>query len=639
MSKIINKIIWIFILILSISTLNVYAKDNCDKNAIKIKSITSEKIEGVVELSKPKQEDNSIKLDLQMKEVGDNIIYETVIKNESNEDYYLNDNSIQLNSSYFDCKIISDDKLTIIKPNQETKLKFKISYKKEVEDNKFKDNKYEDDQAIVLKFEDKRPSLLSNPLTKRNLIKIVITLFLITGITIYTIKNKKKAKYLLIIGITLIPLSINALCKVELNINTHIIINKGNPCTYDGELTPGVEYTKGNFTYRYMEEFYYEPYEPSIPHAPNPDYIMKPVGSPDGEVLSWNEMSVEGWGARYTPGVEDTPDNNTMCTEINNKPIVSLAYLFGGTDIYENIKIDLVDTSRITNMKGMFSYTNITPSNLNNFSTVSAMDMSGMFQSSKATSLDLSNFNTINVTNMSGMFSVSQAATLDLSSFDTSNVTDMSGMFSRSQATSLNLSSFNTSNVTDMSGMFSESQATTLNLTSFDTSNVTDMRYMFSGSHATSLDLSSFDTSKVTDMSGVFYGNHATTLNLTSFDTSNVTDMRYMFSGSHATSLDLSSFDTSKVTDMREMFSYSKATSLDLTSFDTSNVTNMSYMFASSNATSLDLSSFDTSNVTNMGSMFNWCHATTGYAKTQDDADKFNNTGYKPSNLTFVVKG
>ena len=331
MSKIINKIIWIFILILSISTLNVYAKDNCDKNAIKIKSITSEKIEGVVELSKPKQEDNSIKLDLQMKEVGDNIIYETVIKNESNEDYYLNDNSIQLNSSYFDCKIISDDRLTIIKPNQETKIKFKISYKKEVEDNKFKDNKYEDDQAIVLKFEDKRPSLLSNPLTKRNLIKIVITLFLITGITIYTIKNKK-TKYLGLIGITLIPLSINALCKVELNINTHIVINKGNPCYFEGELTPGVEFTKGNFTYRYMEEYYYEPYEPSIPHAPNPDYIMKPVGSPDEVVLSWNEIPVVGWGVRYTPVVEDTPDNNTMCTEINNKPIVSLAYLFGGTD-------------------------------------------------------------------------------------------------------------------------------------------------------------------------------------------------------------------------------------------------------------------------------------------------------------------
>ena len=663
MDKIINKTVWIMILFLIISINNVYAKDNCDKNAIKIKSITSEKIEGVVELSKPKQEDNSIKLDLQMKEVGDNIIYETVIKNESNEDYYLNDNSIQLNSSYFDCKIISDDKLTIIKPNQETKIKFKISYKKEVEDNKFKDNKYEDDQAIVLKFEDKRPSLLSNPLTKRNLIKIVITLFLITGITIYIIKNKKSAKYLILIGITLIPISINALCKVELNINTHIVINKGNPCYFEGELTPGVEFTKGNFTYHYMEEFYYEPYETSTSQAPNPDYIMKPVGSPDGEVLSWNEMPVEGWGVRYTPEVEDTT-NNTMCTAINNIPIVSLSYLFSGTDVDENIKIDLVDTSRITNMKGMFSYTNITPSNLNNFSTNNANNMFEMFQSNSATTLDLSSFDTRNVTDMSYMFSDSKATNLDLSSFDTSKVTNMNRMFSGSQATSLNLSSFNTSNVTDMGGMFDSSKATSLNLNSFDTSKVTNMSSMFSRSQAIVLDLSSFDTSNVTDMSSMFYSSHATTLNLTSFNTSNVTDMNNMFSGSHATSLDLSSFDTGKVTDMSSMFDSSHATTLDLSSFNTSNVTNMFKMFDSSKATSLDLNSFDTSKVTNMNGMFsesqaivldlssfdtsnvtdinsmlNWCHATTGYAKTQADADRLNNSSrFKPSNLTFIVK-
>ena len=691
MSKISNKIIWIFLLILSISTVNVYAKDNCDKNAIKIKSITSDNIEGVVELSKPSYEDNFINLDIQMKEVGDNIIYEAVIKNTSDEDYYLNDNSIQLNSSYFDCEIISDDKLTIIKPNQERKVKIKISYKKEVEEDKFKDNKYEDNQAIILKFEDKSQDLLSNPLTKNNLIRIVITLFLITGITIYTIKNKK-TKYIVLIGITLIPLSINALCKVELNINTHIVINKGNPCTYDGELTPGVEFTKGNFTYHYMQEFYYTYTQPYLPvHAPNPDYIINPVGSPYVEVKKWTTISDDGWGVRYTPGVENTTENNRMCTEINNKPIVSLSYMFAGIQADENLKIDLMDTSRVKDMKGTFSYTNITPSNLSNFSTINTENMSSMFHSNSATSLDLSSFDTSNVTNMSHMFYTSKATTLDLSSFDTSNVIDMSYMFLESQVTSLDLSSFDTGNVTNMKSMFYNSKATTLDLSSFDTSKVTDMSYMFSGSQVTSLDLSSFDTGNVTDMSGMFSrsqvttldlssfdtGNvtnmksmfdnsKATTLDLSSFDTSNVIDMSYMFSGSQVTSLDLSSFDTSKVTNLSNMFYNSKATILDLSSFDTSNVTDMSYMFSGSQVTTLDLSSFDTGNVTNMKSMFdnskattldlssfdtsnvtNMSHmfynskATTGYARTQADADKFNNSNdtWKPSSLTFIVKG
>jgi len=118
----------------------------------------------------------------------------------------------------------------------------------------------------------------------------------------------------------------------------------------------------------------------------------------------------------------------------------------------------------------------------------------------------------------------------------------------------------------------------------------------------------------------------------------NITDMSYMFFNSQATSLDLSSFDTSNVTAMNAMFRDSKATSLDLSSFDTSEVAYMSSMFQNSQATSLDLSSFDTSNVTNMSFMFNGSKATIGYARTQADADRFNNSSGKPPGLVFVVK-
>ena len=64
----------------------------------------------------------------------------------------------------------------------------------------------------------------------------------------------------------------------------------------------------------------------------------------------------------------------------------------------------------------------------------------------------------------------------------------------------------------------------------------------------------------------------------------------------------------------------------------------MTYMFQGSQATTLDLSSFDTSKVTSMSTMFEGSLATTGYARTQTDADKFNNSTDKPSTLTFVVK-
>ena len=89
---------------------------------------------------------------------------------------------------------------------------------------------------------------------------------------------------------------------------------------------------------------------------------------------------------------------------------------------------------------------------------------------------------------------------------------------------------------------------------------------------------------------------------------------------------------------MSSMFRSSKATSLDLSNFDTSNVTNMDTMFYDSKATTLDLSSFDTSKVTDMGWMFTRAKATTGYARSQEDADRFNASSHKPSELTFVVK-
>ncbi len=214
-----------------------------------------------------------------------------------------------------------------------------------------------------------------------------------------------------------------------------------------------------------------------------------------------------------------------------------------------------------------------------------------------------------------------------------------SGLFSNfSKLETLNLNNLDTSKVTSMLGMFMSSEATTLDLSNFDTSNVTNMSSMFWGSRATTLDLSSFDTSKVTNMYNMFEASKATSIDLSSFDTSKVTDMSMMFYSSKATSIDLSSFDTSNVTDMSFMFYESAATSLDLSNFNTSKVTNMSYMFYYNRATILDLSSFDTSNVTDMDGILINSAATTGYARTQTDADKFNASSGKPSGLTFVVK-
>ena len=232
-------------------------------------------------------------------------------------------------------------------------------------------------------------------------------------------------------------------------------------CTTTDTLTQGLKYVNGQYTYAYKQE-----------------------GSSASS--GWSNISNNGWGVQLTDKKSTNAVTSKVCTYINNKPIVSMYY---------------------------------------------------MFYKSPATTLDVSNFNTSNVTNMYGMFAFSQATTLDVSNFDTSKVTNMNSMFSDSKATTLDVSNFDTSKVTNMSGMFSSSQATTLDVSNFNTSNVTYMNNMFRNSKATTLDVSNFDTSKVTNMMNMFQGssNLKTIYGSSKFVTTAVTNSTDMFKG--ATSL------------------------------------------------------------------------------------------------------
>ena len=367
-----------------------------------------------------------------------------------------------------------------------------------------------------------------------------------------------------------------------------------NPCTFNGELVPGVEYVNGQYSYSYRQEW---------------------VGS------NWRTISDDGWGVKLTD--KDSPDSvtSTLCSSINNKPIVSMSGTF-----YESKATSIV---------------------LSSFDTSNVTDMNGMFWKGSVESLDLSSFNTSNVTTMQGMFSGSQVTSLDLSGFDTSKVTVMKTMFqSCVNLVSLDLSGWDTSKVTTMYGMFIGQEDAPMiieriiGIENFDVSNVSDMRAMFQYCvNLDSLNLSGWDTSSVTTMHGVFFGcSSLTNLNLSNWDTSNVVSMVGMFDGcTSLTSLDLSSFNTSNVTDMSWMFAGIQVPTLDLSNFNTSNVIDMRCMFLGSQSTTLDLSSFNTSNVTNMKSMFEDCNLIqTIYVSTMWNTNVVNNSSNMFKNCTSL---
>ena len=335
-------------------------------------------------------------------------------------------------------------------------------------------------------------------------------------------------------------------------------------------------------------------------------------------------------------------------------------------DNYSNMNlIDTagINTSRVKNMSNMFNSSKwvIKKINLIGFDTSNVEDMSYMFASYAMSTtedidpIDFSNFNTSKVTNMQGMFSGSFFPSIDISHFDTSNVTDMSYMFTNLQKTTdinapflnvkkvnniyqifqgcenlqyLNLTGWELDSITSMNGLFHNlPKLTSLNLNSFTTKNVTNMSYMFANTKKlANLDLSSFDTSKVTTMERMFQDMESlTNINFSSFDTRNVTNMSRMFFMTSANppiaNLDLSSFDTSKVTTMERMFvGLANLQNLNVSSFDTRNVTNMEAMFyftfVSHPNCTLDLSSFDTHNLQRADGMFNYMKVKTIYASS-----------------------
>lgn len=172
--------------------------------------------------------------------------------------------------------------------------------------------------------------------------------------------------------------------------------------------------------------------------------------------------------------------------------------------------LDLLDTSSVTTMEGMF------------------------YGDRKLENIDVSYFNTRLVTDMRKMFYECESLTsLDLSVFDTSSVTNMAEMFaSCTNLSKLDVSCFNTSNVTDMWRMFYNCKSlTTVNLSSFDTTNVEDMGNMFKAcSNLQILNLKNFKADRLNSSYEMFEGcENLSTLDLSSFNTKILNDATFMF--------------------------------------------------------------------------------------------------------------
>ena len=181
-----------------------------------------------------------------------------------------------------------------------------------------------------------------------------------------------------------------------------------NPCTYDGELVQGAEFVSGQYTYRYRQA-----------------YII------DVTQEGWENIPDLGWGVKLTNPDSTDPVTSTLCSSINNKPIVSTASMFA------NSKTTSVDMS--------------------SFDTSNVIYMNGMFYNSELNSIDMASLNTSKVKSMDLMFFSTEISNLDFSHNDISSLISLYCMFEYSNIDTLNLSTLEYKDNMFLYGIFRQS--------------------------------------------------------------------------------------------------------------------------------------------------------------------------------------
>jgi len=268
-----------YLLILLIVPFIVLAEE-CDVSNITITSMKSNKIEGNTEvISDPTFEDRTIKLNLKMYDVGDSISYDMIIKNDSEEDYMIDEDTFKTDSDYIEYTLKTKDNTNVVKAKNSKEVSLIVTYKKEIEDDKLTNNKFNASNSLKLSLntsekeqpldiittdnikESLDPKEVKNPVTSVSSM-LLISLTLLTSIVILYILIKRKSRYskyiILVLSMLLIP-TVYAVCKCDIEVESTIEIEKkiklfntvsnlskeDNACVtkYEGQVTDEVDKT------------------------------------------------------------------------------------------------------------------------------------------------------------------------------------------------------------------------------------------------------------------------------------------------------------------------------------------------------------------------------------------------------------
>ena len=224
-----KRICSLFILLVVLFIPFMVSAKSCDTSKVTIEDVSlNSKADNVEELEQASINNKKINLNLKMSEVGDYIVYDVKIKNDSEDDFLVDNDSFIFNSDIMEYSILSDNK--IVKSGEERLIQLKVIYKVEVDAEKFQNGKYVDKQDITLSLSNNSSdNNISNPKTNNNWLLIALTIILIIQIILYFLHEKNINKHsimILIISLMLVPSITYALCKVDIQVSSQVEIEK-----------------------------------------------------------------------------------------------------------------------------------------------------------------------------------------------------------------------------------------------------------------------------------------------------------------------------------------------------------------------------------------------------------------------------
>ncbi len=255
----------VFLLLLSIFIIvRVFAK-TADPVYIE-KANLIEKTNSTIELSNPNIDGLGINFNLKFVELNDYAKYKITIRNNTDKDYELSNESNFTNSEFLKYEYEFDNNSKVIYANSTKVLYIKIIYNKQVASSSFDENgTYIEEKEMKVELsipevnetntskessvvnetnetkneteetKNETKEIVTNPKTgpKGTIFLALGVLFVAIAVSILIKDYKPIKETFVIIGLLLIiPISINAIEKLSLTVNTHVEITKGYEIAY-----------------------------------------------------------------------------------------------------------------------------------------------------------------------------------------------------------------------------------------------------------------------------------------------------------------------------------------------------------------------------------------------------------------------